>query len=144
MRQLPCAPLPENRRRFRSHRHDGERQGAEDTPSRARPARVQTLMIINDSGVLAEVKAAFDRYERALGENDIPVLNELFWHSDSTVRYGIAEQLYGYDAIAGFRGAAAPVDLKRELTKVVFTSYGEDFATASCEYRRVASGKRGR
>ena len=101
-------------------------------------------MIINDSGVLAEVKAAFDRYERALGENDIPVLNELFWHSNSTVRYGIAEQLYGYDAIAGFRAARDPVDLKRELTKVVFTSYGEDFATASCEYRRVASGKRGR
>ena len=101
-------------------------------------------MMINDSGVVAEVKAAFDRYERALGENDIAVLNELFWHSDSTVRYGIAEQLYGYDAIAGFRAARDPVDLKRELTKVVFTSYGEDFATASCEYRRVVSGRRGR
>jgi hypothetical protein len=101
-------------------------------------------MIINDSGVLAEVKAAFDRYERALGENDIAVLNELFWNSESTVRYGIAEQLYGYNAIAGFRAARDPVDLKRELTKVVFTSYGKDFATASCEYRRVASGKRGR
>ena len=81
-------------------------------------------MMINDSGVLAEVKAAFDRYERALGENDIAVLNELFWHSDSTVRYGIAEQLYGYDAIAGFRAARDPVDLKRELTKVVYNFYG--------------------
>ena len=101
-------------------------------------------MMINDSGVVAEVKAAFDRYERALGENDIAVLNELFWHSDSTVRYGIAEQLYGYDAIAGFRAARDPVDLKRELTKVVFTCYGEDFATASCEYSRVVSGRRGR
>ena len=101
-------------------------------------------MMINDSGVVAEVKAAFDRYERALGENDIAVLNELFWHSDSTVRYGIAEQLYGYDAIAGFRAARDPVDLKRELTKVVFTSYCEDFATASCEYSRVVSGRRGR
>ena len=101
-------------------------------------------MIINHPDVLAEVKTAFDRYERALGENDIPVLNELFWHSDSTVRYGVAEQLYGYNAIAGFRAGRDPVDLKRVLTKVVFTSYGEDFATASCEYRRVASGKRGR
>jgi hypothetical protein len=101
-------------------------------------------MILNLPGVLAEVKAAFDRYERALGDNDIPVLNELFWHSDSTVRYGVAEQLYGYSAIAGFRAAREPVDLKRVLTKVVFTTYGEAFATASCEYRRVESGKRGR
>jgi len=101
-------------------------------------------MILNLPQVLAEVKAAFDRYERALGDNDIPVLNELFWHSDSTVRYGVAEQLYGYNAIAGFRAGRDPVDLKRVLTRVVFTSYGEDFATASCEYRRVSSGKRGR
>jgi hypothetical protein len=102
------------------------------------------MMTVNLPGVLAEVKAVFDRYERALGDNDIPVLNELFWHSDSTVRYGIAEQLYGYNAIAGFRAARAPVDLERVLTKVVFSSFGEDFATASCEYRRVMSGKRGR
>jgi hypothetical protein len=102
------------------------------------------MMTVNLPGVLAEVKAVFDRYERALGDNDIPVLNELFWHSDSTVRYGIAEQLYGYNAIAGFRAARAPVDLERVLTKVVFSSFGEDFATASCEYRRVVSGKRGR
>ena len=101
-------------------------------------------MIINRPEVLAGVKAAFDRYERALGENDIPVLNELFWHSESTVRYGATEELYGYNAIAGFRAARDPSDLKRVLTKVVFTTYGETFATASCEYRRVESGKRGR
>ena len=101
-------------------------------------------MIINLPAVLAEVKAAFDRYERALNDNDIPVLNELFWNSDATVRYGVAEELYGYNAIAGFRAARDPSDLKRMLTKVVFTTYGEDFATASCEYRRVESGKRGR
>ena len=99
---------------------------------------------MNDQKVLAQVKAAFDRYERALNDNDVPVLNELFWRSDSTVRYGIAEELYGYEAIAGFRAARAVTDLRRELTRVVITSYGEDFATASCEYRRVESGKRGR
>jgi hypothetical protein len=101
-------------------------------------------MIVNSPEVLAALKLAFDRYERALGENDIPVLNELFWHSESTVRYGATEELYGYNAIAGFRAARDPSDLKRMLTKVVFTTYGEDFATASCEYRRVESGKRGR
>lgn len=99
---------------------------------------------INDPKVVAEVKATFDRYERALNANDVPVLNELFWHTDHTVRYGVAEELYGYNAIAGFRAARAVTDLKRELTKVVITSYGNDFAIASCEYRRIESGKRGR
>jgi 1-carboxybiuret hydrolase subunit AtzH-like protein len=101
-------------------------------------------MNVNAPEILAEVKAAFDRYERALGDNDIPVLNELFWHSDTTVRYGVGEELYGYNAICGFRAARDPVDLKRVLTKVTFTTYGADFATACCEYRRVESGKRGR
>jgi hypothetical protein len=101
-------------------------------------------VIVNHPGALVEIKAAFDRYERALNDNEIAVLNELFWQSDTTVRYGIAEQLYGYDSIAGFRAAREPVDLRRVLTKVVFTTYGEDFAIACCEYRRVESGKRGR
>ncbi len=99
---------------------------------------------INDPAALAGVTAAFERYERALNDNDIPVLNELFWHAPQTVRYGIAEQLYGYDAIAGFRAGRPTIDLSRELVKVVITTYGQDFATASCEYRRLESGRRGR
>jgi hypothetical protein len=101
-------------------------------------------MTLNQPHVLAELKAAFERYERAIVDNDVPVLNELFWHSDSTVRYGVTEELYGYDEISGFRASRPPVDLKRVLTRVVLTTYGEDFATASCEFRRVESGKRGR
>src|SRR5262245_49352347 len=101
-------------------------------------------METNLAAVVAEVKAAFERYERALVGNDVPVLNELFWNSDSTVRYGGTEELYGYEAIAGFRAARPPSDLKRVLTKVVLTTYGRDFATASCEFQRVESGKRGR
>ena len=101
-------------------------------------------MTLNLPHVVAELTAAFERYERALVDNDVPVLNELFWRSEATVRYGVTEELYGYDEICGFRAARAPVDLKRVLTRVVLTTYGEDFATASCEYRRVESGKRGR
>ena len=52
---------------------------------------------------MAEVEAAFDRYERALVGNDVAVLTELFWRSPHTVRYGIAENLKGWDAIAAFR-----------------------------------------
>jgi hypothetical protein len=101
-------------------------------------------MELNLSEVVAEVRAQFDRYERALTSNDIETLNELFWNSPYTIRYGIGEQLYGHREIAGFRAAREPVDLARELTRVVITAYGRDFATASCEYQRVASKRRGR
>jgi hypothetical protein len=101
-------------------------------------------MELNLPEVVAEVRAQFDRYERALTSNDIETLNELFWNSPYTIRYGIGEQLYGHREIAGFRAAREPVDLARELTRVVITAYGRDFATASCEYQRVASKRRGR
>ena len=50
-------------------------------------------MEINLPEVVAEVRAQFDRYERALTSNDIDTLNELFWDSPYTIRYGIGEQL---------------------------------------------------
>lgn len=101
-------------------------------------------MDVNRPDVVAEVTAAFERYEQALNANDVPVLNELFWQTPHTVRYGVAEQLYGHAEIAGFRAARSTVDVQRVLTRVVITTFGKDFATASCEYRRVESGRRGR
>jgi hypothetical protein len=101
-------------------------------------------VIVNIPDVVAELKIAFYKYEKALNDNDTGVLNELFCNSPQTVRYGIMEQLYGYDEIKGFRAARSPVDLRRELVKVVITTYGRDFAVASCEYRRLESGRRGR
>jgi len=101
-------------------------------------------MDVNLPEVVADLKSAFGRYERALNENDVSVLNELFWNSPHTVRYGVAEQLYGYAEIAGFRAARSTIDLRRELLRVVITTYGRDFGTASCEYRRLETGRRGR
>jgi len=99
---------------------------------------------VNDPVALAGVRAAFERYERALNDNDVAVLDELFLDAPETLRYGIREQLYGYAEIKSFRSAREPIDLRRELTKVVITTYGADFAVASCEYRRIASGRKGR
>lgn len=94
--------------------------------------------------VVAEVTAAFERYEKALTSNDLATLDELFWDSPHTVRYGIFEQLYGIDEVRGFRSGRKVLDLRRELTRVAIRSYGRDFATASCEFRRLDSGRRGR
>ena len=96
-------------------------------------------MEINLPQPLAEVNAAFARYEEALNINDVQTLNELFWRSPHTLRYGIAEELYGHDAVAAFRsGRAAPG--RRQLGRVQVTTYGRDFATASCEFRRQSGG----
>jgi hypothetical protein len=99
-------------------------------------------MEINNPQALAEVSASFRRYEDALATNDVAVLNELFWDSPLTLRYGITEILYGHEAIAAFRGARSPAGLAREVTNTVITSYGRDFATTNIEFRR--SGRHGR
>jgi hypothetical protein len=101
-------------------------------------------MMVNIPEVVAEVEKAFKVYELALNENDVAVLNELFWDSPHTLRFGINEQLYGYAAIQGFRSGRPAIDLRRDLLKVVITTYGRDFAIASCEYRRKETGRIGR
>ena len=97
---------------------------------------------LNLPDVVAEVTAAFERYEAALGHNDVAVLDELFWNDPHTLRYGVTENLYGYASIAQFRGARSPAGLARRLLKVVITTYGRDFATANCEFER--GGRHGR
>jgi hypothetical protein len=94
-------------------------------------------MKINDPDVVAEVEAAFARYEAALIGNDVDTLTALFWKSPLTIRYGIGEILYGSDEIAAFRAARSPVGLARELSRTVITTYGDDFATASTLFHRV-------
>jgi hypothetical protein len=94
--------------------------------------------------VLAQVRAAFDAYEAALVANDVATLDALFWRDPRTLRYGPTESLYGHAAIAAFRAQRPTTDLARELTRVVITSFGTDFATANVEFTRTASGRRGR
>ena len=102
-------------------------------------------MEVDRPEVLAEVTAAFERYERALVENDVATLNAIFRDDARTIRYGVAENLYGYDEIKAFRGARSPVGLARTRSKTVITTYGRDFAVASTLFQRVSSsGKIGR
>jgi hypothetical protein len=93
--------------------------------------------------IVAEVAAQFARYEQALVSNDVAVLDELFRKDARTLRYGIAENLYGYDEIAAFRAARPPVGLMRRTAKTVITAYGRDAAVASTLFYR-APGKVGR
>ena len=101
-------------------------------------------MDINRPEVLAEVKAIFDRYDAALVGNDTAVLDELFWPSEFTVRYGGGENLVGIEAIRAFRAARSPAGLARRLANVVITTYGNDFATAMTEFHRDNDERVGR
>lgn len=101
-------------------------------------------MDINIPEVVAEVTAAFKRYEKALVNNDIAVLDELFWQSPQTLRYGVTENLYGYEQIANFRKNRSPVNLERTLMNTVITTYGRNFATANTEFQRHATNRTGR
>ena len=92
--------------------------------------------------VVAEVQAAFDRYEQALTTNDVAVLDEIFRVDPRTIRYGAGENLYGYDEIAAFRAARPSAGLERTLSKTVITTYGRDFAVASTLFSRPSSGAR--
>ena len=94
-------------------------------------------MEIDLPDVVAEVTAAFNRYEKALVTNDVAVLDETFRVDPRTIRYGVTEILYGHDEIAAFRAARSPVGLARTISKTVITAYGRDCAVASTLFHRA-------
>lgn len=102
-------------------------------------------MDIDLPDVVAEVSAAFERYEQALVTNDVAMLNALFRDDPRTVRYGMGENLHGHAEIREFRAARSPVGLARTRSRTVITTYGRDVAVASTLFRRASMvGKIGR
>ncbi len=102
-------------------------------------------MEINNPAVVAEVRAAFDIYEKALTGNDVAVLDATFWDSPQVIRYGGGEILYGAAEIAAFRASRPSAGLMRSISRTVITTFGTDFATASTLFHRdTAPGKVGR
>ena len=95
--------------------------------------------------VVAQVRAAFERYEQALIANDVAALDAMFHDDPRTIRYGGGENLYGFLAIEAFRAARSPIGLARTLSQTVITTYGHDHAVASTLFRRASTpGKIGR
>jgi len=102
------------------------------------------VMEINLPEVVSELTAEFARYEEALTQNDVAVLDELFWDNPLTLRYGAGENLYGSQAIREFRAARPAVGLNREVLRTVITTFGRDMATANIEFLREGSTRTGR
>ena len=101
-------------------------------------------MEVDRPEIVAEVRAAFERYEKALGDNDTATLDALFWDDSRTIRFGLGENLYGIEQIRAFRAARSPSGLARRLGGTVITTFGQDFATASTLTQRVDTGRTGR
>ena len=94
--------------------------------------------------ILAEVTAAFKRYEVALKTNDVEVLGELFKNAPYTLRFGMAENLYGFDEIEAFRKARPSDGLERTLQNTKIITFGENMGIATTEFRRAAEDRIGR
>lgn len=91
---------------------------------------------INLPQVVAEVRERFERYERALEENDVAVLDDTFWDSPYTVRYGYAEHGYGFQAIHAHRLARPPgPGSKARRIRLEILTVGYDVATVNLEYQ---------
>jgi hypothetical protein len=99
---------------------------------------------INIPEVVAEVTEQFMRYEAALTSNDVDVLDELFWDSPHTLRYGATENLHGADEIKAFRAGRSAQGLNRKLLHTVITTFGRDVATCNTTFLREGSDRTGR
>jgi len=94
------------------------------------------MLEVNNPIALKEVRAAFERYEKALVTNDIAELDALFWQAPDVVRLGAFENLYGFEQIQQFRRNRSPSDLARSLANTVIVTFGTDFASATTEFTR--------
>ncbi|HVH24437.1 MAG TPA: AtzH-like domain-containing protein [Pseudonocardia sp.] len=79
--------------------------------------RVDDPVELDRSEVVAQVRAAFDRYERALADGDLAVLTELFWADPRCVRFGVADRQQGAAEITDWRRANQGVPAGRRLSE---------------------------
>ena len=95
---------------------------------------------IDRADVVAEVRAAFEAYEAALIAHDLPVLDAAFWADPRVVRFGIADDQVGAEAIAAWRRAAGPVTAGRVLHDTTITTFGSDTAIVTTKFTDDAPG----
>ncbi len=101
-------------------------------------------MEINIPEIVAEVTAAFERYEQALSTNDLDTIDGLFRNSPLTLRYGPNGTLLGHAAISAFRRARDIKGVERTLRNTIITTFGRDLAVANTESDRPGSDVTGR
>ena len=102
-------------------------------------------MIANIPDVVAEVRELFERYEQALIDKDVDVLDATFWNSPHTIRYAMSEHGYGFAAIHGHRVARPPgPGTKERRLRLEILTLGHDLATVNLEFKVRGRDQTGR
>lgn len=98
------------------------------------------MTTLNDAAVVAEVTDLYLKYEEALANNQLEVMDQLFWDASEVVRFGVAENLYGSEEIRNFRQNRPNPKIEREISNLKVVTFGKDAATVTLEFRRLING----
>ena len=98
------------------------------------------MAIINDPTVVPEVTDLYLLYEEALCNNNLEMMDSLFWDAPEVVRFGITENLYGGDEIRNFRQNRSNPKIERKISNLKVVTFGKDAATVTLEFRRIING----
>ena len=95
-----------------------------------------TDLTANIPEVVEEIRERFERYERALVDKDVDVLDATFWNSPHTIRYALHENGYGFDEIHAHRvRRPAGTNIKEQRIRLEILTLGRDFATVNLEFK---------
>jgi hypothetical protein len=95
------------------------------------------MSTVNDPGVVDEVTQLYLKYEEALCQNNLEVMDSLFWDAPEVVRFGVTENLYGSEEIRNFRISRPNPKIEREILNLKVVTFGKDAATVNLEFRRI-------
>ena len=102
-------------------------------------------MEVNKPEVVAEVRELFERYEQALIDKDVDVLDSTFWNSPYTIRLSFDEHGYGFDEIHAHRVRRPPgPGTKEKRRRLEILTLGNDVATVNLEFKMRGQDKIGR
>ena len=95
-----------------------------------------TDLTANIPEVVEEIRERFERYERALVDKDVDVLDATFWNSPHTIRYALHENGYGFDEIHAHRvRRPAGTNIKEQRIRLEILTLGRDYATVNLEFK---------
>jgi hypothetical protein len=89
---------------------------------------------VNRREVVAEVRSVFERYEAALVDNDLDVLDELFWDSTHTERFGLSDRQRGFAAVQSARRTVTRQTPPRTLRDLVIITFDDHTAVVATEF----------
>nr|WP_294917039.1 oxalurate catabolism protein HpxZ [uncultured Neokomagataea sp.] len=101
-------------------------------------------MPLDDPTLLQQITALSDQYEIALNDNDLDTLDDLFYDSEKTLRYGVGENLYGITAIRAFRSTRSGGSPPRHIIKRTIHVLSAETAIVNLEFKRTHETRIGR